>query len=49
MNIVGSMWEKGAEWRIQCSSFPFDLRLPSLQYASVLTKHLEGYHNFLHK
>lgn len=43
------MWERGAEWRIQYFSFPVDLKLSSLQYISVLSNHLEGYHDFLHK
>lgn len=48
MKIIDPMWGKESEWRIQYS-FPIDFRFSSLQSVSVLTKHIEGYHNFLHK
>lgn len=49
MNIIGSVWGKGAAWRIQYFSFPIVFRLSSLQSLSVLGKPLEGYHDFLHE
>lgn len=44
MKIIGSLWEKGLNG--EPSIPPFLLASGSL---CVLTKHLEGYHNFLYK
>lgn len=49
MKMIGPMWGKGVEWRIQYFSFPIDFMFSSLQSFSVLSKHLEGYHDFFYK